>query len=160
ALAGALLLPELLAVGRERRRLALERRPLTGEPREPRPRVLRTPLERGPLLPRGELPDLAIAVAHLLEARRLLRLLLHLFMARDDLGEHVAQARAVARDLLEAVERLLLPDLVAADPGRLFEDVAPLFGRGVEERVDLSLLDEGGGRGARARVEEQLADVA
>src|SRR5207249_2125048 len=47
-----------------------------------------------------------------------------------------------------------------ADPGRLLEDVAALLGARVEEGVDLALLDECRGRGASARVEEKLADVA
>src|SRR5690606_6049496 len=51
------------------------------------------------------------------------------------------------------------PILVAADPGGLFEELAPLLGPAREDRVHHSLLDDGVRVGAQTGIAEEVVQV-
>ncbi len=63
-------------------------------------------------------------------------------------------------DALQAAEGFEFAHFEAADAGRLLEDDAAVAGRGLQQHVDLALLDDAVGLGAHAGAGQQVADVA
>ncbi len=62
-------------------------------------------------------------------------------------------------DTLQFAERLDLLGLEPADAGRLLEDGAALFRRGLQQHIDPALLDDAIGVVPGAAAEEEIFDV-
>ena len=90
----------------------------------------------------------------------LARLVLDAAQAALDLAKDVAEAQEVLLGALELAFGLAALGLVLGDAGGLFEDHAPFLRVGLQEDVDLALLDKAVGIEADAGIHEELADVA
>ena len=77
----------------------------------------------------------------------------------SDLAGQVTQPRQVGLHGLELAERLLLALAVLEDARGLFDEAAPLLGRGPQHRVELALADDHVHLAAQARVGQQVLDV-
>ena len=95
-----------------------------------------------------------------LVAPRLAGLGPHSAQAAFHFVDDVRQAQQVLLDPLQPPQGLELLELEAADAGGLFEDHAAVFGRGLQEHVDLALLDHAIGLRAQAGAGQQVADIA
>ena len=110
----------------------------------------------------GHGEDYALAlelVRYLLVAPRLRGLAADRAQALVDLLDDPAQDVQVLLDALELPDSGELARLVLGYPRRLLEDHAPLGGVGLEEGVDLALLDDRVGPGAQPRVHQEVLDV-
>ena len=82
---------------------------------------------------------------------------LHLLL---DFSDDVTESHQVLFDSVQLVERGFLFRLVLADSGGLFKDGAPLLRVGLEQDVDLSLLDHRIGVVGNAGAQEELTDIS
>ena len=90
---------------------------------------------------------------------RFLSLALERAQVALDFLDDVVQARKIGLGRFHLAERFFLPRLVLGDAGGFFDQQAPLFGLGVDDLADLSLLDDRVAFGADAGIHEKLLNV-
>src|SRR5262245_50592897 len=76
-----------------------------------------------------------------------------------DFLDDVAEPLQVLLNAFELAERLDLLGLETANAGRLLEEDAPLFRRGLQEHIDAPLLNDAVGAAASAGTQEEILDV-
>ena len=76
-----------------------------------------------------------------------------------ELAQHVVDAQQILARALHLALRLRLAAAVQGRAGGFFDEQAPIFGLGVDELLDTSLLDDRVGFRADAGAEEELGDV-
>ncbi len=78
---------------------------------------------------------------------------------RAQLGDNILHAGQVLLRRFQAAHRRGALDLVAADPRRLLEERAALFGRHAQRTVDQPLADDGVGTLAQPGLREEIDDI-
>lgn len=75
------------------------------------------------------------------------------------LGDDVPDPHQIVLRGVQLAERLGLLLLVAHDPGRLFDQLAPILGRRIQNLLDAPLLDHGVPFRSRPRIQKQAANI-